>query len=76
MSDDLTDELRGWGRHEPDEHYSERCPQCGFTRMPCDWNQLVDDVEKAADEIDRLRTELDWWKRSRKRPSGHSEHLR
>ena len=54
----IVDDLRDWASdgHRADERGF--CELCSL-RMPCDISEMVADLQKAADEIVRLRAVLD-----------------
>ena len=57
--DDLTARLRDWPTSDGIYHIADErgfCQTCSL-RMPCDWAQILDDVNEAADRIDELEAD-------------------
>jgi len=56
---DILDDLRDWASDGDGHHADERgfCELCSL-RMPCDISEMVADLQKAADEIVRLRVRV------------------
>ena len=63
---DILDDLRDWASdgHRADERGF--CELCSL-RMPCDISEMVADLQNAADEIERLRAEVDRYEEIRLR---------
>lgn len=57
---DLTEQLRGWWVHLPSQAWPKYCEVCGV-KSPCEWNQAMADMAKAADRIDKLEAALLLW---------------
>ena len=65
---DILDDLRDWASEGDGHSADERgfCELCSL-RMPCDISEMVADLQKVADEIERLRAEVDRYEEIRLR---------